>query len=70
MKHLYTPQYRPPGFATVPKGWELIENPKLTPFNRADLPRSSYNFGVIAYPEQLSASDAENYELTYLGVRK
>jgi hypothetical protein len=69
VKHLYAPQYRPPGYATVPAGWELVENPKLTPFKRPDLPRSNHNFGVIAYERELTAEEIKSYELTYLGAR-
>jgi hypothetical protein len=57
--------YRPPGFATVPAGWVLLERPKLDcGFDRRiDLPVSSYMFGVIGYSKPLSDDDVKRYEL-------
>lgn len=66
MTHRYTPKYRPPGFATVPKGWRLVERGRMVDAAplRTDLPRGDHPFGVIEYdapltPEQLLAFELE-----------
>lgn len=66
--YLYTLQYRPPGIGTCPKGWELVERPRMPGWERrTDLPESKHRFGVIGYERPLSAEDVERYELTPLG---
>lgn len=65
---LYTPKYRPPAFAGLPRGFELIETPQdRTGYNRPDLPTSQHRFGVIGWSERLSTEDVEKFQLTYLG---
>jgi hypothetical protein len=65
MLYKYTPLYRPPGFATVPAGWTLVERPKLScGFDRrTDLPISQYTYGVIAYEKPLIEAEIRQYQL-------
>lgn len=60
----YATKYRPPGFATVPDGWELIESGFRGDFPlRTDLPRGRYPYGVIRYRRPLSPAEIEQWEL-------
>ncbi len=61
----YVPLYRPPGFATVPSGWTLVERPrKDNSFERrTELPLSEHPFGVIGYAKPLHAADVDAFEL-------
>ena len=70
-RYLYAPRYRPPSSFTLPKGdWDLVENPKMTPFpGRRDLPLSKHNFGVVSYDRELTPDEIESYELDYLGSK-
>ena len=66
----YAPQYRPPQFSALPKGWELLETPQdRSGLNRPDLPTSKYRFGVIGFAEKLTNDQRDQYELTYVGER-
>lgn len=56
----YTPNYRPPQFSGLPKGWELLETPhERGGITRADLPTSDYKFGLIGYATRLSDEQVE-----------
>jgi len=60
----YTLKYRPPGFATLPKGWALVERPQIPGFDRReDLPVSRHRFGVVAYERPLTDKEIQDYEL-------
>lgn len=64
--HKYAPKYRPPGFATVPDGWELLETGRNGSDHfplRSDLPRGIHAFGLIGYPQPLTREQVESYEL-------
>lgn len=62
--HRYTLKYRPPGFATLPKGWILVERPQIPGFDRReDLPVSRHRFGIVAYERPLTDDEIRNYEL-------
>ncbi len=66
MKYRYSNKYRPPGYATLPKGWELVERPSHPSAGyerRIDLPRSSRPFGVVEFDRPLSPAEVEAYEL-------
>lgn len=64
----YAPMYRPPGFASLPKGWTLLERPRLNcGFDRrTDLPLSRHMFGVVSYDRQLTDAEVTNYQLEIL----
>ena len=68
MIYKYVPLYRPPGFASLPKGWTLLERPRLNCGydRRTDLPLSQRMFGVVGYDRQLTASEVTNYQLEVL----
>lgn len=60
----YTLLYRPPSFATLPKGWTLVERPQVPGFERReDLPVSSHRFGVVAFQWPLSDDEIAAYQL-------
>lgn len=63
--HRYTMLYRPPSFATCPKGWVLVERPAagLGFDRRTDLPLSVHRFGVIGYAAPLSDADVERFQM-------
>jgi hypothetical protein len=64
MTHLYTLLYRPPGHATLPKGWTLVERPQMPGWERrGDLPVSAHQFGVVAYERPLTQEEIRAYEL-------
>jgi len=64
----YAPKYRPPGFATVPDGWRLVEKGTGGHFPlRGDLPEGKTVFGVVEYDRRLSDRDVETYELSIVG---
>jgi len=65
-QHLYTNKYRPPGYATLPAGWNLVERPANPAFGferRADLPVSKYPFGLVSFDRPLTPAEVEAYEL-------
>lgn len=68
MIYKYAPMYRPPGFASLPKGWNLLERPRLNCGydRRTDLPLSQHVFGVVGYDRPLTADEIKNYELKVL----
>lgn len=68
MRHLYALKYRPPSFATLPTGWELVERPRLTlGFDRrTDLPVSRHPYGVVSYARSLTEDEVRKYELEIL----
>lgn len=62
----YTPLYRPPGHATLPKAqWILVEAPRGLPgaLHRHDLPRSQYTWGVVVFDRELTPEEIEAFEL-------
>lgn len=61
----YTSLYRPPSFATVPKGWTIVERPKDTQYfeKRPDLPISEHTWGVIQYQRELTKEEIRDFEL-------
>lgn len=62
----YVCLYRPPSFASLPAGWELVEKPRQTPHNferRTDLPVSPFPFGVVGFQRELTAMECEQYQL-------
>lgn len=62
----YTLMYRPAGTYTLPKGWELVARPKGYNHGfelRTDLPVSSYQFGIVGYPQPLTDEDIKTYQL-------
>jgi hypothetical protein len=60
--------YRPPSFATLPKGWVLVERPQIAGWERrTDLPVSRHRFGVVGFARALSDREIADYELTFLG---
>lgn len=66
IKYLYTPQYRPPSFNCLPKGWGLVERPAATPNNferRTDLPVSQHPFGVVSFHAELTEDQLADYQL-------
>lgn len=66
LRVLYTPLYRPPSSSSLPRGWELVERPRLVPNNferRLDCPISQYTFGVVSYDHILSPDEVEGYQL-------
>ena len=70
MKHYYTLLYRPPSFASLPPGWELVARPALVPNNyerRTDLPVSPHQHGTIAYTRELTAAEIDSYQLQRVG---
>lgn len=69
MPHLYRPQYRPAGFATLPPGlvWEYAQMPPDLAHRRPELPRSSHRFGVIVTTRALTAEECERYSLEGVG---
>jgi hypothetical protein len=61
----YAPQYRPPGYATVPDGWRTVERGTGGHFpRRTDLPEGKTVFGIIEYDRQLTQKEIDDYELT------
>ena len=68
MIYKYVPLYRPPGSASLPKGWTLLERPRRDcGFDRrTDLPLSKYPFGVVGYDRPLTTLETTNYELKVL----
>jgi len=61
----YAPQYRPPGYATVPEGWRTVERGTGGHFpRRTDLPEGKTVFGIIEYDRQLTQKEIDDYELT------
>ena len=64
--HTYACRYRPAGFATVPKGWILLEQGTVGSFPlRCDLPYGQWAHGLIGYEACLE--DPERYDLAYQG---
>jgi hypothetical protein len=65
VQYKYVPLYRPPGFATVPSGWVLVERPRQScGFDRrTDLPLSEHQFGVIGYAKRLPVADVDAFQL-------
>lgn len=62
--YFYTPKYRPPSFATLPLGWELVERGTAGNFpGRLDLPVGDTVHGVVRYRRLLSREDVEQFEL-------
>jgi hypothetical protein len=60
----YALKYRPPGFATCPKGWVLLERGTGGFFpNRQDLPAGEHRFGVIGYERCLTPAELESFEI-------
>lgn len=69
MAYHYSCLYRPPGHATVPEGWTLLERGKMdaqlgTFRRRVDLIAGSTPFGLIAYAEPLENPERWDLELT------
>lgn len=65
MTYRYALKYRPPCFATVPKGWKLIERGTrvdAAPL-RVDLPLGSTPFGVVEYDRPLTEQEVATYQL-------
>ena len=68
VRYRYAPLYRPPGFATVPGGWSLVERGPLHPVPlRPDLPMGKRSFGVIDYVRKLTDEEVADYQLDPLG---
>jgi len=60
----YTTKYRPPGFATVPDGYVLLERGTDDHFpRRTDVPKGPTRFGVIGYPRCLTPEELESFEI-------
>jgi hypothetical protein len=63
----YTLLYRPPSFATLPRGigWTLVARPSgCAGFERrTDLPVAAQPFGVITFDRELTADEIERFEL-------
>lgn len=58
----YTCAFRPPTFATVPRGWELVERGTAGSFpHRTDLPEGRSTHGIIVYVGRLE--DPEEWDL-------
>lgn len=63
-QHRYTLKYRPPSFATLPKGWILVERPQMPGWERReDLPVSLHRFGVVAFEQPLTDDEVASYQL-------
>lgn len=61
---LYTMKYRPPGYATCPEGFTLVESGTGGHFpRRFDLPAGKHAFGVIGYERTLTPRELETYEM-------
>lgn len=72
MKYLYTPLYRPPSFAALPRGWDLVERPRLVPNNyerRVDLPVSEHPHGVVGFDRKLTEHEKDSYQLQFMGAQ-
>ena len=54
-RYQYAPQYRPPGFETLPPGWK-IDAP----------PSKEHPFGVVSYDKPIKFKDEEIFQLTPL----
>ncbi len=64
----YAPKFRPPGFATVPDGWRLVEKGTGGHFPlRGDLPEGKTVFGVVEYDRPLADREVEAFELSIVG---
>jgi len=64
----YAPLRRPPSYATLPSGWELIETGRnMCCPGRKDLPFGNKPFGVVRYRRPLSTFELEQYELEPVG---
>lgn len=60
----YTLKYRPPGYATCPKGWTLLERGTGGHFPlRTDLPIGVHRFGVIGYERCLTGDEMRAFEI-------
>lgn len=60
----YTMKYRPPGFATCPKGYTLLESGTGGHFPlRQDIPRGKHRFGVIGYDRCLTDAELAQWEM-------
>ena len=71
MRYLYAPLYRPPGYATVPDGWEVVERGRSYELPlRTDLPMGYHQFGVISYGRKLTDEEVADFQLHPMGVLK
>ena len=60
----YTLKFRPPGYATCPPDWELVESGTGGFFPlRTDVPRGLHRFGVIRYRRELLPREVEAFEM-------
>lgn len=64
----YTMLYRPPSFATLPRGigWTLVERPNIPCSGyerRTDLPVSTHPFGVLVFDREVTADEVTRFEL-------
>lgn len=62
----YTPRYRPPTSATLPRAagrWTLLERPAVGFPLRTDLPISQHPHGVVVFDRALTAQELDDYEL-------
>lgn len=67
----YTLLYRPPSFATLPRGigWTLLARPTIPSSGyerRTDLPTSEHPFGIVAFDRELTADEMDRFELKEL----
>ena len=73
-KHLYAMRFRPPGYATVPRGWEwgYVEAPAYIfdrPLFREAFPEvplcknPQFRHGVIGSNTPLTSEDLEQFEI-------
>ena len=56
MATTYALKYRPPGYATLPRGW------------RDPAPHPVFRFGTVVYDEPLASADVESYELVEIAT--
>lgn len=62
---IYQPLLRPASRYTLPTdiGWDYVELPRDSNFNRPDLPRSSKLHGIIKTDRQLTSDECEHFDL-------
>ena len=68
MTHRYRLLYRPPSFATLPRGlqWDFAELPTDNHYlatKRPDVPVSEHRFGVIKTDRELTPEELAAFEL-------
>lgn len=71
MRWKYRPQFRPPGFATLPQGiaWDYFEVPRYQAevAQRRGLPLSQWPHGMIIVDRELTLDELTTFQLIYMG---